>query len=88
MRITGHTEVDDTWMKEEDHPMKEGIPTETEDLQEEEDHKTMGDPQIDMEDPLMEEDPLTMEGHLIEMEDHQDALIEEDTQDLEDLLDQ
>ena len=52
--------------------MKEGIPIETEDLQEEEDHKIMGDPQIDMEDPLMEEDPLTMEGHLIEMED-QDA---------------
>ena len=94
MRIIGHTEVNDTPMKEEDHPMKEGIPTETEDLQEEEDHKTMGDPQIDMEDPpmekdpLMEEDPLTMEGHLIEMEDHQDALIEEDPQDLEDLLDQ
>ena len=36
----------------------------------------------------MEEDPLMMEGHLIEMEDHQDALIEEDPQDLEDLLDQ
>ena len=80
-------------MKEEDHPMKEGIPTEIEDLHEKEDHKTMGDPQIDMEDtlveedPLMEEDPLTMEGHLIEMEDPQDALIEEDPQDLEDLLD-
>ena len=88
VRIIGQTEVDNTPMKEEDHPMKEGIPTETEDLQEEEDHKTMGDPQIDMEDPLMEEDPLTMEGHLIEMEDHQDALIEEDPQDLEDLLDQ
>ena len=92
--IIGHTEVNDTPMKEEDHPMKEGIPTKTEDLQEEEDHKTMGDPQIDMEDPLMEkdplmeEDPLTMEGHLIEMEDHQGTLIEEDPQDLEDLLDQ
>ena len=47
-----------------------------------------GRPQIDMEDPLMEEDSLTMEGHLIEMEDHQDTLIEEDPQDLEDLLDQ
>ena len=86
--------VKDTPMKEEDHPMKEGIPTEIEDFQEEEDHKTMGGPQIDMEDtlvkedPLREEDPLTMEGHLIEMEDHQDALIEEDPQDLEDLLDQ
>ena len=32
--------------------------------------------------------PMMMEGHLIEMEDHQDALIEEDPQDLEDLLDQ
>ena len=32
--------------------------------------------------------PLMMVGHLIEMEDHQDALIEEDPQDLEDLLDQ
>ena len=73
VRIIGHTEVDDSPMKEEDHPMKEGIPIETEDLQEEEDHKIMGDPQIDMEDPLMEEDPLTMEGHLIEIEDHQDA---------------
>ena len=29
-----------------------------------------------------------MEGHQIEMEDPQDALIEEDPQDLEDLLDQ
>ena len=67
--ITGHIEVKDTPMKEEDHLMKEGIPTETEDLQEEEDHKIMGDPQIEMEDPLMEEDPLMMEGHLIEMED-------------------
>ena len=28
----------------EDHQMKKGIPTETEDLQEEEDHKMMGDP--------------------------------------------
>ena len=36
----------------------------------------------------MEEDPLMMEGYLIEIEDHQDALIEEDPQDLEDLLDQ
>ena len=68
MKIIGHTEVDDTPLKEEDHPIKAGIPTETEDLQEEEDHKTM--------------------GHLIEMEDHQGALIEEDLQDLEDLLDQ
>ena len=40
----GHTEVNDTPMKEDDHPVKEGIPTETENLQEEEDHKTMGDP--------------------------------------------
>ena len=40
------------------------------------------------EDHLMEEDPLMMEGHLMEMEDPQDALIEEEPQDLEDLLDQ
>ena len=40
------------------------------------------------EDHLMEEDPLMMLGHLMEMEDHQDVLIEEDPQDLEDLLDQ
>ena len=92
--IIGCIEVKETPMKEEGHQMKEGIPTETEDLQEEEDHKMMGDPQIDMEDTLveedhlMEEDPLMMEGHLIETEDHQDALIEEDPQDLEDLLDQ
>ena len=86
--IIGHIEVKDTPMREEGHLMKEGIPTETEDLQEEEDHKTMGDPQIDMEDTLVEEDPLMMEGHLMEMEDPQDALIEEDLQDLEDLLDQ
>ena len=98
--IIGCTEIEDTPMREEDHPMKEGIPTETEDLQEEEDYKIMGYPQIDMEDtlveedslmkegPLMEEDPLMMEGHLIEMEDPQDSLIEEDPQDLEDLLDQ
>ena len=72
VRIIDHTEADNTPMKEEDHPMKEGIPTEIEDLQEEEDHKTMGDPQRDMEDPL------TMEGQLIKMEDHQDTLIEED----------
>ena len=55
--IIGHIEVKDTPMREEGQPMKEGIPTETEDLQEEEDHKTMGDPQIDMEDSLVEEDP-------------------------------
>ena len=36
----------------------------------------------------MEEDPLMMEGLLIEMEDPQDALIEEDPQDLENLQDQ
>ena len=92
--IIGCIEVEDTPTKEEDHQMKEGIPTEIEDLQEEEDHKMMGDPQIDMkdtlveEDHLIEEDPLMMEGHLMEMEDPQDALIEEDPQDLEDLLDQ
>ena len=44
------------------------------------------DPLVE-EGPLMEEDPLMMEGHLMEMEDPQDALIEEDVQDLEDLLD-
>ena len=56
--IIGHTEGEDTPMKEEDHQMKEDIPTETEVLQEEEDHKMMGDPQIDMEDTLVEEDHL------------------------------
>ena len=98
--IIGCIEVQDTPMREEDHQMKEGIPTETEDLQEEEDHKMMGDPQIDMEDTLVEEDhlmeedplkdkgPLMMEGHMMEMEDPQDSLIEEDPQDLEDLLHQ
>ena len=35
VRIICCTEVEDTPMKEEDHPMKEGIPTEEEDLQEE-----------------------------------------------------
>ena len=59
--IIGHIEVKDTPMREEGHLMKEGIPIETEDLQEEEDHKTMGDPQIDMEDTLVEEDPLMEE---------------------------
>ena len=54
---TDRIEVKDTPMREEDHPMKEGIPTETGDLKEEEDHKTMGEPQIDMEDTLMQEDP-------------------------------
>ena len=34
MRVIDHTEINDTPMKEKDHPMKEGIPTETEDLQE------------------------------------------------------
>ena len=38
--------------------------------------------------PLMMEDPPMMEDPLMEMEDPQDALIEEDHQDLEDLLDQ
>ena len=37
-------EVEDIPMREEDHPMREGIPTEKEDLQEEEDHKTMETP--------------------------------------------
>ena len=60
--IIGHIEVKATPMREEGHPMKEGIPTEMEDLQEKEDHKMMGDPQIDMEDTLVEEDPLMEEG--------------------------
>ena len=59
-------EVEDTPMREEGHPMKEGIPIETEDLQEEEDHKMMGGPKIDMEDTLVEGDPLMEEGPLIE----------------------
>ena len=86
----GHIEVKDSPMREDGHQMKEGIPTETEDLQEEEDHKIMGDPQMDMEDTLVEEGHLTeenhlmeeghlmMEGHLMEMEDPQDVMIEED----------
>ena len=40
------------------------------------------------ENPLMVQDPLMMEDPLMEMEDPKDALIEEDHQDLEDLLDQ
>ena len=86
--IIGHIEGEDIPVKEEGHQMKEGIPTETEDLQGEEDHKMMGDPQIDMEDTLVKEDPLMMEGHLMEMVDSQDALIEKDPQDPDDLLDQ
>ena len=91
--IIGHIEVEDIPMKEDSHQMKEGIPTETEGLQEEEDHKIMGDPQMDREDTLVEEDqlmeegPLMIEGHLMETEDPQDTMIEEDPQDLEDLLD-
>ena len=76
--IIGHIEVKDILMKEEGHQMKEGIPTETEDLQEEEDHKIMGDPQKDREDTLVEDVHLMMEGHLMEMEDPQDVVIEED----------
>ena len=40
------------------------------------------------EDPLMVEDPPMMEDPLMEMEDPQDAPVNEDHQDLEDLLDQ
>ena len=47
-----------------------------------------GRPPMDMEDPLMEEDPLMMEDPLMETEDPQDALMDKDHQDLEDLLDQ
>ena len=97
--IIGHIEVEDSPMKEDGCQMKEGIPTETENLQEKEDNKIMGDPQIDREDTLvedhlteedhlMEEDHLKMEGHLMEMEDPQGIMIEEDPQDLEDHLDQ
>ena len=86
--IIGHTEVKDFPMREDGCQMKEGIPIETEDLQEEEDHKIMGDPQMDMEDTLVEEDHLMMEVHLMKMEDPQDTVIEEDPKDLEDLLDQ
>ena len=49
-------------MKEEDHQRKEGIQTETEDLQEEEDYTIMEDPQIDMEATLVEEDHLMEQG--------------------------
>ena len=41
-----------------------------------------------VEDHPMEEDPLMMEDHQMETEGPQNALIEEDPQDLEDLLDQ
>ena len=41
--------------------MKEGIPTETEDLQEEEDHTIMGEPHMDREDTLVKEDHLMEE---------------------------
>ena len=60
----------------------------------EEDSLMEADPLMDMENPLKDEDPLMvedppmMEDPLMEMEDPQDALIEEDHQDLEDLLDQ
>ena len=96
-----HSEVKDIPMKEEDHLRKEGIQTETEDLQEEEDCTIMEDPQIDMEedhlmeedylmevDCQMEEDPLMIEGHLMEIKNPHDTLIKEDSQDLEVLLDQ
>ena len=78
---TDFIEVEVILIREENHLMKEDIPTEIEDLPEEEDHKIM-------EDPLMEEDPLMMEDPLMEMEDPQDTLVDEDHQDLEDLLDQ
>ena len=91
---TGLKGVKGILIREEDHLMKGGIPTEIEDLQEEEDHKMMEDPQwtwrtplVD-KDPLMEEDPLMVEDPLIEMEDPQDAPVDKDHQDLEDLLDQ
>ena len=90
-----HSEEEDILMKEEDPQRKRGIQTTTEDPQGEEDYPVMEDPQIDMEedhlmeeDHPMEDDPLMMEDHQMEMEGPQDALIEEDPQDLEDLLDQ
>ena len=91
-----HTEEGDILMNKEDPQRKRGIQTMTEDPQGEEDYPVMEDPQIDMEedhleeeDHLMEEDPpLMMEDHQMDMEDPQDALIEEDPWDLEDLLDQ
>ena len=86
---------------ERGRPPERGIQTVIEDPQGEEDYPVMEDPQIDMEedhlmeedhpmeeDSLMEEDPLMMEGHQMETEGPQDALIEEDPQDQEDLLDQ
>ena len=95
--IIGHIEIEDSPMKEDGHQMKEGIPTEIEDLQEEEGSQDNGrlpngreDTLVEedhlMEKDLMEEDHLMMEGHL--MEDPQDVVIEEDPQDLEDHLDQ
>ena len=79
---TSLIEVTGILIREEDHLMKRDIPTGIEDLQEEEDHKMMEDPPMNTEDPLMMEDPL------METEDPQDALVDKDHQDLEDLLDQ
>ena len=87
-------EVEGIPMREEDHQMKGDIPTEMEDLQEEEDHKIMEDPPMDTKDPLMDEDPLMvedppmMEDPLMEMEDPQEAPVDEDHWDLQDLLNQ
>ena len=77
-------------MREEDHLMKGDIPTEMEDLQEEEDHKIMEDPPMDNGHggPPDGGGPPNDGGPLMEMEDPQDAPVDEDHQDLEDLLDQ
>ena len=93
LMIMDHPENKDITMKEEDLQEKQGIQIEVEDLQGEEDHMVMEDHQMEEdhlmeEDCLMEEDHLMMEDHLMEMEDPHDALIEEDPQDLEALLDQ
>ena len=73
---------------EEDYPAMEDPQIDME-----EDNPMKEDPLIEEyylmeEDNPMEEDPLIMEDHQMEMEGPQDALIEEDPQDLEDLLDQ
>ena len=88
-----HSEVEDILMKEKDHqreryPNRDRRPPRTGGLSNNRrppdrygGHSRGGGPP-DGRGPLM------IEGHLIEMEDPHNALIKEDPQDLEDLLDQ
>ena len=88
VRIKGHTEVNDTFVKEENQPDEGRYPNRDRRPPRRGGSQDNGRLPDRHGGPLMEEGPLTMEGHLMGMEDHQDALIEEDPQDLEDLLDQ